>query len=114
MENTQKRKISKKSRKKSEAKKMESENREIKDIEWEKTKTRKQSNIHIRNEVFLLIDLFQQYLFRNETQSVTNLLNDSTPLIVMVFGFLYLIMKISEIVCYRSSDATTAWQWSRK
>jgi hypothetical protein len=59
-----------------------------------KTKTRKMSNRHIRNEVFLLIVLFQQYLFRNETQSVINLLNDSTSLIVMVFGFLYLIMKI--------------------
>jgi hypothetical protein len=72
------------------------------------------SNRHIRNEVVLLIVLFQQYLFRNETQSVINLLNDSTSLIVMVFGFLYLNMKISETVCYRSSDATTTWQWSRK
>jgi len=52
MENTQKRKILKKSRKNLKRKKIESENREIKDVEWEKKQKQGNSRIGISEMKF--------------------------------------------------------------
>jgi hypothetical protein len=66
---------------------------------------RRISNSDIRNEVFLLIVFFQEYLSWNEIQSAIHWLNDSILLTVTVLGLFHFTMKISETVCYRSSDA---------